>query len=441
MIKFKHFVAATLAAILSSAVCMADDNVNKFGSDSKISDLALIYAGNSNRPAWNKEDLTPYLTHKYADGSESWLFDGFLFLETFHGSLSFGNGSNHDPALQADWLWLLDEFFTPDRKLDALDKLIEEKKATLGEPILRHKVVITCCAPTKIVSGKWSRTPWGTVNGKKIIFINPSDRVTAVKWYIDTLLEKWKAANFKNIDLEGIYWIEEGLYSNGDIIAEINDYVHSKGLRSYWIPYFLNNEMYYSKWRDEYKFDMCYLQPNYAFLDDKGQERPYSQLTDAVDTAKRYGMGLELEFETQATSNAMHSVNPALHQHINDYMDVFDYKNVFKDAGVAYYTGTQGLIHMDRSTDPVDHQTIDRLANYVVARQKVRASSTSISEIKTDTATTAYTRDGKIIITEDSCCHDLAGRLIFKGIGEIKCNPGVYLVSDTSGRSVKLLVK
>lgn len=430
-----------ILALAAMPAAFADGNVNRFGSDPNISDIALIYAGNSRRPVWTPEHLRPYVTHTYADGHEDWFFDGFLFLEVDRDSVAFGNGYGKDPASQDDWKWLLDEFFADGYKLSALDRLIAEKKQTLGEPPLRHRVVISCCAPTKLTTGNWSRTKWGTVNDKNVTFNFPSGRVTAVKWYIDTLLDKWNAAGFKNLDLEGIYWIEEGLFSNGDIMAEINDYVHSKGLRSYWIPFYTDNEVYWSQWKDTYNFDMCYVQPNYAFLDSDGNTKPFSLLTETVDAARSYGMGLELEFETQSRSNALHSVNPTLHQHINDYMDVFDEKGVFSDAGVAYYTGTQGLIHMDQSTDPVDHATIDRMARYVAARQKARAESAGISEPETADSVMAYASGRRIVMSADTCCHDISGRLIHCGSGVVDCNPGVYIVNDRHGHSLKLFIK
>ena len=443
MIRFnlKKIIVAAIVSMAGTIGVFADGNVGQFGSDPKISDLALIYAGNTHRPSWTKDDLTPYVTHRYADGSEDWFFDGFLFLEFSHGDVQFQNGSGLNPATQSDWTWLLDQFFAPDMKLDALDKLISDKKQTLGEPPLRPKVVISCCAPSKNKNGEWSRSIWGTAYGKSLRFISKNDRISAVKWYIDEILARWEAAGFKNIDLEGVYWIEEGLFSNGDIMAEINDYIHSKGLRSYWIPYYSNNQKYWSQWKDTYNFDMCYIQPNYAFLDNNGAEKPFSLLTETVDAAKNYGMGLELEFETQAKSNALHEVNPTLHQHINDYMDVFDEKGVFDKAGIAYYSGTQGFIHMDKSTDPVDHATIDRMARFVAARQKARRDNAAINDVTTDQVTIATTGDGCITLAADTCCHDISGRLLYTGAGSFACESGLYIVSDRRGNSMKLFVK
>lgn len=436
----------TIALILSiSAFCaIADDNINSFGSDLNISDLALIYAGSSRRPVWTKEQLQPYVTHIYADGSEDWFFDGFLFLEFNNGRVQFENGGGLEPATQSDWLWLLDQFFAPDKKLDALDKLISEKKQSLGEPPLRHKVVISCCAPSKNKSGVWSnKNPWGKIDDKYIFFNSSDGRISAVKWYIDTMLEKWNAAGFENLDLEGIYWIEESLFSNGDIMAEVNDYVHSKGLRSYWIPYYIGNQQHWSNWKKKYNFDMCYIQPNYAFYKDNGTLHLKSLLDATVDAARGCGAGLEFEFETQNASNALHSVNPTLHRHIHDYMDVYDSRGVFDSAGVAYYSGTQGFIHMNESSDPVDHATIDRLARYVAKRQKARVDAAKIKKLESDSIKSplAHSLEGRIILAPDTCCHDLSGRLLYVGAGDYACESGIYIVSDNKGRSMKLVVK
>ncbi len=438
----KNILAAAALLLSAAPICLADDNVNRYGADPKISDLALIYAGNTHRPDWTKVQLEPYVTHVYADGSEDWLFDGFLFLEFSKGDIAYQNGLKLEPANQEEWKELLDMYFAPGLKLHALDELISDKKAVLGQPPLRHKVVITCIAPTKLPKGTWSRDSWGKVNNKSLRFISKSDRVKAVQWYIDTLLEMWEQAGFENLDLEGVYWVEEGLYTNGEIIPEINEYIHSKGLKSYWIPYYRDNQAYWSKWADPYGFDMVYLQPNYAFYNSAtGQVFPYSLLTETIDTAKAYGMGLELEFETQGASNALHSANPELHQHINDYMDEFEKRGVFDEAGVAYYSGTQGMIHMANSRDSVDHATIDRLARYVAKRQQKRAQNASVSEVIADSDSLATVTDRNVSLADGVACHDINGRLIHAGGGTFECPAGIYIVSDKGGRSMKLFVK
>lgn len=437
-----------LAGILSltvSSVAFADGNINKYGVDTEICDLALIYAGNSKRLSWTEAHFEPYLTHKYADGTESWLFDGFLFLEFVNGDVGYGNGMGSTWAKQENYNWQLDQYFDPQLKLHALDRLITAKKVKLGEPPLRHKVVIAAIAPRKGASGVWPRLPiWGSIDGISMKLIVKEDRIKITEWYIDQIIERWNKADFKNLDLAGIYWVEEGLTSNGEIMAEINDYIRSKGLRSYWIPYYgEGNDRYWKVWKENYKFDMVYVQPNYAFYKSDNSLRPYSALTDACNAAYSYGMGLELEFETQEKSTAMHSQNPTLHQRINDYMDVFNNKGVFADAGVAYYTGTKGLYDMATIGDATDHQTMDRLARFVVARQKARQQATGIDDVRVDEKWVEST-DGGIVIYEsapDARCYDLSGRLILSGPGSVSCRPGIYIASDGRGNTVKLHVK
>lgn len=438
----KKTLLATFTAMTIAGNAIADNNVNAFGTDPAISDMALIYAGESRRLTWTEEHFEPYLTHKFADGHEDWFFDAFLFLETSHGNVAFSNGmKDADWAKQEDYNWLLDQFFDEDLKLHALDRLISKKKTTLGEPPLRHKVVITAIAPVKMSNGNWSRAVWGKVDGQSVYLMSDAGRIKATSWLVDQIIERFNAANFQNLDLAGIYWVEEGLYTNGSIMASINDYIHSKGLKSYWIPYYPNNSQYWSQWSDTYNFDMCYIQPNYAFYNSNGTLPPYSQLTETCDAAKSYGMGLEFEFETQATSNAMHSVNPTLHQHINDYMDVFEQKGVFDQAGIAYYTGTKGLYDMAASEDPVDHATIDRLANYVVTRQK--AAAASITEVTADTDW-AHVDGDTVYISADApkaLCHDISGRLIHSGAGTFTCNSGLYILSAPGHNTLKFFVK
>lgn len=450
---FKTILAlATAAVIAGSAPAQTVHNV--YGKPENFSDVVLIYAGNENRNKWNKNQLTPYVTHTYADGTEKWFFDAFLFIEFIRYrtdssgntvSVGFGNGMGGDvAATQDDWRWLLDEYFTTGTgynatKLAALDVLIGEKKASLGDPGYRHKVIIVCPAPKK-VGTTWPRTTWGTVDGESINLLSQANRLRAVKWYIDELVSRWQGAGYQNLDLEGIYWVEESMISNVGIIGDVNDYARSKGLRTYWIPYYCQgNETYCRNW-ETYKFDQAWFQPNYAFyLDEDGRTYPKSQLSYTCQGAKTYGAGLELEFETSGTSNALHSVDPAAHQRLIDYLDVFTQESVFADAGVAYYCGSRGLNDMRASTDPVDHATIDRLASIVEARIKAKYGSGSVDNSLVD-RTWAYGGAGRIFTTEHARCYDLSGRLVHEGKGLFQCPAGVYILANDRGATVKLIV-
>lgn len=72
-------------------------------------------------------------------------------------------------------------------------------------------------------------------------------------------------------------------------------------------------------------------------------------------------------------------------------------------------------------------------------------STTGINDITSDIkAPIATVGDGSITISEtapDARCFDLTGRMIHSGAGTFACNPGIYIVSDMKGHSVKLYVK
>lgn len=440
------FIAAALSA---SASLHAAEEVNRFGRDTEVCDVCLIYSGDTSRPTWDADHLRPYLTHKYADGHREWFYDSFLFLEFHLGNSQLANaGAGQKAAVQSEWLQYLDNLFEEGHDLHQLDKMISEYKLELGEPAMRHKVIISTCCPAKDGSqggAEWRDINWGEVDGVKMNFALRSHRVKATEWFIDEIARRFEEEKFENIDLAGIYWLEESLFSNGDIMPTINRYIHNKGLRSYWIPYWANNDQYAHEWYTLYKFDMAWRQPNYFFYDKVGGELtlpPYSQLTEAIEDSKRYGLGLELEFETQSTSNGMHEVSPTMHQRLNDYIDEFEKQGVWESAGVAHYSGTQGFYHMAQSSDPVNQATIDRLARIVANRHKEWAGVESIAVA--DSIQFAYPGYGEIYITADApdaVCYNFNGVAVHYGNGRFKCPEGFYIVSDGKGNASKVMVR
>lgn len=436
----------SLAAALSlTATIHAGEEVNHFGTDTEVCDVCLIYSGDASRPTWDADHLRPYLTHKYADGHREWFYDGFLFLEFRIGKAQLANASaGQQAAVQSEWLQYLDNLFEEDHDLHQLDRMISEYKKELGEPAMRHKVIIATCCPAKDGSqggAEWRDINWGEVNGEKMNFALKSHRVKATEWFIDEIVQRFNDAKFENIDLAGLYWIEETLFSNSDIIATINKYIHNKGLRSYWIPYWVDNNQWAHEW-STYKFDMAWRQPNYFFYNRDMSLPPYSQLTEAIEDSKKFGLGLELEFETQATSNGMHEVSPTMHSRIHDYMDEFEKQGVWESAGVAHYTGTQGLYHMAQSTDPVNQATIDKLARFVAKRHENWAGIQT-PEVA-DSVQFAYPGEGEIYITPDApnaICYNFNGVAVHHGDGRFKCPEGFYIVCDGNGNSSKVMVR
>lgn len=339
--------------------------VNRYGTDI-TSDIALIYAGADTRPDWTVDEVTPYVIHTFADGTKDWFFDAFLILEFHSGStgIAFQNGLQGKPANKEEWEWMMRRQLLP---LASIDSVISLGKKEIGEPRLRHKAVLTIPAAIK----KQTR-PFGEIDGREMDFSKDEDRLAAEKWAVKRIISLFNEAGFKNIDLDGIYWVEESLFTNGSIMPQVNDWIYRNQLRSYWIPYYKDNEQFKFNWK-ELGFDIAYQQPNYFF----DRNVPLNQLEAACDDSYRYGLGLEMEFESQGKCHVQHGHPDSYYDRLVDYLDVFERKGVFDEAAVAWYSGTRGLLDLAQSSDPKDAEIMDRMASIVAKRQQAKAAKLS----------------------------------------------------------------
>ena len=447
--------------IAAVAVSLGADaaRVNQFGVDTKVCDPVLIYTGGlAKRPTWDRQTLMSVVTHKYSDGHTDWFYDAFIFNEVQWGNTMLCNSVvGSIPATKVTWTAFLDHLFADTHDITALDNLIGELKPLLGEPRMTHKVIISYCLPCMDKSYrspdggdagfKWTKYYWGQINGVDMDFSKPQDRITAVKWFVDEAIRRFKEKKYQNIELAGFYCVEEDMNvrtSNSDIIASINDYVASLGYNSYWIPYWgAGNDAYVPYWSDKYHFSMAYWQPNYFFKTSSGSLPSLSQLTSCITRSKLYGLGLELEFETVAPNNGLNEVSPSTHQRLVDYIDTYEEKGVWSDSGVAHYGGSAGFINMYNSSDAVNKATMDRLATFVSNRQKKFALG--VESVETDTEYPfAVGGKGDIFIPSDypyAAIYSLSGALLHQGPGTFACAQGIYIVTDGQGRSLKIRVK
>lgn len=192
-----------------------------------IRDLALIYQGGAHRIDWTAQEIEPYVTHCFADGSEDWLFDGYLFLEFKDGrGRQFSPGYDSLNARRQEWEWYIGRLFEKGRSLSALDSVISTKRQLLGEPGFRHKVILTLMVPIP------GQTDWGEIRGEKMDFSRRDHQLKAIKWMIDTLTSRFSSENYSNIDLTGFYWIDEDKRATQDLTADVAPYIHSYGKNS-----------------------------------------------------------------------------------------------------------------------------------------------------------------------------------------------------------------
>lgn len=339
-----------------------------------INDLALIYQGGTMRPDWTQSQFEPYVTHKFSNGKESWLFDGFLFLEfRRQGDVTYANGYGTG-STRTDWEWLMGRIFESGKALDALDKCITAAKNRLGDPGFKHKIVLMLPSPEN------GKTDWGSVNGKKLNFNKIDDKETAVEWYLQTIYDRFNKAGFKNLELSGFYWIEETTTQTGkELPTRVSKMVHQLGKRMYWIPFYGANNNDQGK---SMGFDITYLQPNYFVYKGLTSQR----LTDAVSKALKVGSALEMEFDESSYNNA--SEHDQALEHIEAYISAFERYGVWQKSSVAYYLGNYVWGTMANSSKSADRKVIEKLAQHIVDRHTTLQKSSATTTVQKAASTT-----------------------------------------------------
>ncbi len=328
----------------------------KYGKTT-IADLVLIYQGGVHRKSyeWTKERFTPYVVHKNQKGKKDWLFDGFLFLEFKDGKgYNYAPGYDKRAARRQEWEWLMERQFEKGKAFSALDQCIDEQIKEIGKPRFQHQLVVGIPAPIK------DQKDWGSID-HPLDFSKKEDRIDACKWYIDRFLERYKKEGYKHLQLDGFYWVPETDAPYRDILPEVGDYIRSKNLRLFWIPYW--RSVGFDNWKTD-KFDFAYIQPNHFFSKDISDER-----LDAVCAfAKGTNMGMEMEFD----GNALADVPDNKRDRLISYITAFEKHDVFKKASVAYYQGGDAIYKFAKSKNPLDKELWDRLATIIINRKKKR---------------------------------------------------------------------
>lgn len=390
-------LCGVLSLLIAGYEVSAQPVPGKYLPMTDIRDLVLIYQGGSHRMDYNAEQLRPYVVHEDRFGNRDWLFDGFLFLEFDSGKgVSYHVRGSAPLARKEDWAWLVDRHFESGKGIAALDDCIAAAVRELGEPPFRHKVVIGIPEPPR------GQKDWGELEGRKLDFSNEEDRIAACKWYADLLEERFRSSGFRHLELAGFYWLPEILRQSREVTRALGDYVRSKGLRFYWIPYYTAQG--YSEWRD-LGFDAAYLQPTYFWNRKIGDER----VDRACELARTYGMGLEMEFDMRASVKS----EECRRDRGMGYMSSFRRNGVYRSSAIAYYEGGGGVYYFTKTTAPEDRAFIDTLAYFIRDRRHRMLDGAKPDFRETfggkrlDTASWNETPGGKAVVRR--------GRLLLKG--------------------------
>ncbi len=242
---------------------------------------------------YTAQKLKPYFAYVDQKGNASdIMFESMLFLPS--------GASGYDYTTKAGWDAYTDNLFGADKNinLSALNSLIGEMREELGlGDDYRYPVFLS--------------VPYLEVSSKSIDGIIPNsleNRLVFLKKYVDSLIERFDSAGFDNLDFKGVYWHHEMVnYTSSNhepaLIKQYNEYVHSKGLKSIWIPYYCSPGF---ETAVDLGFDSATLQSGYAFprsgdaLKEIGDVLP-GAVEDSAAQAKKYGLGMEFELSIGAT--------------------------------------------------------------------------------------------------------------------------------------------
>lgn len=257
-------------------------------------DILLVYTGSgSGEDTWSVLDFLPVVAYQDVSGKLSGrMFDTLLFLP-YHGI----------PATRASWEAYLEDLFAPGKQLPALEEAVAKVNGVDGLQG-KKKVILTVPYPDE------KEKAFGSLEeGKSVLSFSEEDagreqalenRFAAVRWYYNKMMERWREAGFKHLELDGIYWYKEymdqTISGEKELVQNVARLVRGRGQNFYWIPFY--GAQGYEEWRS-YGFTHVFLQPNYYAVEDQPEER----MDRAVELARRYKTGIELEYDEKVLSN------------------------------------------------------------------------------------------------------------------------------------------
>lgn len=316
-----------------------------------IKHILLAFSGShGDLGKWTSQDFLPMLV--YVDKSysiEGKMFDTLLFIP--YPDLS---------CTRESWDAYAEDLFAPGAQLPAL----EETMARLNKiPEYQGKVNVILTVPYPdgqqedfgILESGGSPLCFSEKKAGKVK--SAGDRLLAVRWFYDNLMERWDRAGFKYLNLSGIYWYNESMdpTTPGDVelVQDTARLVRGGGLKFFWIPFFGAHG--YDLWRT-YGFNHAFLQPNFYASNVPPDER----MDNAAELAKRYNLGLEIECDDGILFSGSEYYS-LFYKQLNKAKQL----NLDKEMSFAYYAGSKTLVRAWRSDNPQIRSIYDDLYKWL----------------------------------------------------------------------------
>ena len=314
--------------------------------------ILLVYTGGELvNTEWTEQDFLPMVAYQDKSGLLTGkMFDTLLFLphqEVF--------------STKADWTSYLDNLFAPKKQLHNLD----EAMATMNKiPGLEttEKVILALPYPDpneqnfgRLVAEKASLSFSDMqVGGSRQARQN---RLAALKWYYNELINRWEKASFLHLELIGICWNkdyrDQNIAYEKELVQDTARLVRNNGLNFFWLPSF--NAQGFTNWKD-YGFTQVLLRPDYY----TNTNPQVGRIAATANTAKKYNMGIEMAFDDKITQSRY-------------YCDLFynQLNNAHQlglDDGtitIAYYQGLKTVVNTAQSNIPQIRSIYDDLYKWI----------------------------------------------------------------------------
>lgn len=310
-------------------------------ANDRIKNMVLAYSGGyGDLGTWKKEDFLPLVGYISPDGIiRDQMFDAVHFIPY----------PNLETTAEG-WTNYLNDLFRPGRQLDALNEAMMEynkRRGTLYIAPVKEKVILTLPYPNP------KQTDFGKVReDQDSLSFSASDvgeerafgyRKQALEWYFNQLKMRWDKAEFKYLQLDGIYWynelIDDAVPRERELIIETANMVHQQGLRYYWIPYYGAPGL--SEWK-QLGFDYAFVQPNYY----GNNPIPIDRIEATLEVANKYGMGIEIEGDDRMVRDLKYF------QTYYNQLIAAHKLGIDKEKIHAYYYGSKSLLAAVNNPDP-----------------------------------------------------------------------------------------
>lgn len=385
----KHFLL--VLSCLMTLVCSGATR-QKTPAPRTFSDISLVGYWHREPYVWDAARFAPHVSWKAPDGSEQWLFEGFLFLEgssrKHRKTFVLGGGESADKEV---WQYQLDLWLGPDGSVAQLDRSCAEVARRIGAPKCKRGVIIGI--PDAIMFQRFSdKTSSTTYWGDNLDFAKVEDRLEALRWYIETARQLFARLDTRYLELSGFYITSEEIYLPYDIdvncryknweviVPVLADWCHAAGQGLYWIPYHMGPG--YKYWK-QLGLDQAWMQPNWYWDLHRESRHPFPKTIAAIRDADMSGMELEMEYSgvldqmpegTMGPDDAgkhvfTRSDVPALQNRVRRYMQEYMDAGFYGKKSIALYSGSNAFTQLAESTLPEDRALYDDICRFVLGNR------------------------------------------------------------------------